>query len=109
MNSLKRFLINLATMVEETVLTVRKNTNKVRLYTMEIKIYFCAVLYNEDSEIIQVTDAKKQAAESGAANAVPQVQNSKTTLSALYKEGWRLAHVVASHETNGYRLFLERD
>jgi hypothetical protein len=75
---------------------------------MEIKIYFCAVLYNEDSEIIQVTDAKKQAAESGLADVVSQVQNSKTTLSALYKEGWRLAHVVPSHETKGYRLFLER-
>lgn len=71
---------------------------------MEIKIYFCAVLYNEDSEIIQVTDAKKQA----SPDAVSQVQNSKTTLTALYKEGWKLAHVVASHETHGYRLFLER-
>lgn len=76
---------------------------------MEIKIYFCAVLYNEDSEIIQVSDAKKQAAESGASDTVSQVQSSKTTLSALYKEGWRLAHVIPSHETNGYRLFLERD
>ena len=76
---------------------------------MEIKIYFCAVLYNEDSEIIQVTDAKKQASQSGAADAVSQVQSSKTTLSQLYKDGWRLAHVVASHETHGYRLFLERD
>ena len=72
---------------------------------MEIKIYFCAVLYNEDSEIIQVADAKTQA----TTDAVSQVQNSKTTLTALYKEGWRLAHVVPSHETNGYRLFLERD
>lgn len=76
---------------------------------MEIKVYFCAVLYNEDSEIIQVADAKKQAAESGATDVVSQVQNSKTTLSTLYKEGWRLVHVVASHETHGYRLFLERD
>lgn len=76
---------------------------------MEIKIYFCAVLYNEDSEIIQVVDAKKEAAQKGATNAVPQVQSSKTTLKALYKDGWRLAHVVPSHETNGYRLFLERD
>ncbi len=75
---------------------------------MEIKVYFCAVLYNEDSEIIQVTDAKKQAAQSGTADAVSQVQDSKTTLTALYKEGWRLVHVIASHETNGYRLFLER-
>ena len=75
---------------------------------MEIKIYFCAVMYNEDSEIIQVTDAKKQASESGAQDSVSQVQSSKTTLSALYKDGWRLAHVVASHETNGYRLFLEK-
>lgn len=76
---------------------------------MEIKIYFCAVLYNEDSEIIQVTDAKKQAAEGTVADAVSQVQNSKTTLSTLYKEGWRLVHVVTTHETNGYRLFLERE
>ena len=71
---------------------------------MEIKIYFCAVLYNEDSEIIQVSDAKKEATK----DVIAQVQNSKTTLSNLYKEGWRLSHVVASHETNGYRLFLER-
>lgn len=76
---------------------------------MEIKIYFCAVLYNEDSEIIQVVDAKKEAAQKGPSNAVSQVQNSKTTLKALYQEGWRLVHVVPSHETNGYRLFLERD
>ena len=76
---------------------------------MEIKIYFCAVLYNEDSEIIQVTDAKKQAVESGAVDTISQVQSSKTTLSALYIEGWRLVHVVPSHETNGYRLFLERN
>jgi len=75
---------------------------------MEIKVYFCAVLYNEDSEIIQVTDAKKQAIESGATDSVSQVQSSKTSLSALYKDGWRLTHVVPSHETNGYRLFLER-
>jgi len=75
---------------------------------MEIKIYFCAVLYNEDSEIIQVSDAKKQASENGGHDGVSQVQSSKTTLSALYKEGWKLVHVVASHETNGYTLFLER-
>lgn len=75
---------------------------------MEIKIYFCAVLYNEDSEIIQVTDAKKQATDSVPSDSVSQVQNSKTTPAALYKDGWRLAHVVASHETNGYRLFFER-
>lgn len=75
---------------------------------MEIKIYFCAVLYNEDSEIIQVSDAKKQASQNAAVDGVAQVQNSKTTLSALYKDGWRLSHVVPSHETNGYRLFLER-
>ena len=75
---------------------------------MEIKIYFCAVLYNEDSEIIQVVDTKKQASETTAIDGVSKVQNSKTTLSALYKDGWRLAHVVHSHETNGYRLFLER-
>lgn len=76
---------------------------------MEIKIYFCAVLYDEDSEIIQVADAKKEAAQKGVSDVVSQVQNSKTTLKALYKDGWRLAHVVPSHETNGYRLFLERD
>ena len=75
---------------------------------MEIKIYFCAVLYNEDSEIIQVADLKKQATESGVTDVVSKVQNSKTTLSALYKDGWRLSHVIASHETNGYRLFVER-
>ena len=75
---------------------------------MEIKIYFCAVLYNEDSEIIQVSDAKKQATANSATDAVSQVQSSKTTLSALYVDGWRLAHVVPSHETKGYRLFLER-
>ncbi len=76
---------------------------------MEIKIYFCAVLYNEDSEIIQVADAKKEAAQKGPSDAVSQVKNSKTTLKELYKDGWRLTHVVPSHETNGYRLFLERD
>ena len=76
---------------------------------MEIRVYFCAVLYNEDSEIIQVTDAKKQSASGTAADAVSQVQSSKTTLTDLYKEGWKLAHVIASHETSGYRLFLEKD
>jgi protein subunit release factor A len=76
---------------------------------MEIKIYFCAVLYNEDSEIIQITDIKKQATEEGGTmDVVSKMQNSKTTLSALYKEGWRLVQAVPSHETNGYRLFLER-
>jgi len=76
---------------------------------MEIRVYFCAVLYNEDSEIIQVTDAKKESAQSGPTDGVSQVQNSKTTLTALYKEGWRLVQVVPSHETNGYRLFLEKE
>ena len=76
---------------------------------MEIKIYFCAVLYNEDSEIIQITDIKKQATEDGVTDVVSKMQDSKTTLSALYKDGWRLTQVVPSHETNGYRLFLERD
>lgn len=75
---------------------------------MQIKIYFCAVLYNEDSEIIQITDIKKQSTENGSTDVVSQMQNSKTTLAALYKEGWRLAQVVPSHETNGYRLFLEK-
>lgn len=75
---------------------------------MEIKVYFCAVLYNEDSEIIQVTDAKRAATKNGAADGVSGVQNSKTSLTQLYKDGWRLTHVVPSHETNGYRLFLER-
>lgn len=76
---------------------------------MQIRIYFCAVLYNEDSEIIQVSDVKRQATENGVTDVISQVQNSKTTLSALYKDGWRLAHVIPSHETNGYRLFLEKD
>ena len=76
---------------------------------MQIRIYFCAVLYNEDSEIIQVCDAKKQATENNITDVISQVQNSKTTLSELYKEGWRLVHVIASHETSGYRLFLEND
>ena len=75
---------------------------------MEIRVYFCVVLYNEDSEIIQVSDAKKQSTQSTAADGVSQVQNSKTTLTELYKEGWRLIQVVTSHETNGYRLFLEK-
>ncbi|MDH5464759.1 MAG: hypothetical protein OEW60_03960 [Thiovulaceae bacterium] len=75
---------------------------------MEIRIYFCVALYNEDSEIIQVTDAKKESTESAAADGVSKVQNSKTTLTALYKDGWRLIQVVTSHETNGYRLFLEK-
>jgi hypothetical protein len=75
---------------------------------MEIRVYFCAVLYNEESEIIQVTDAKKEATTNGVTDVISQVQNSKTTLSALYKDGWRLVHVIASHETHGYRLFLEK-
>jgi len=75
---------------------------------MEIKIYFCAVLYNEDSEIIQISDIKKQATNSGATDVISQMQDSKTTLSTLYKDGWRLIQVVSSHETNGYRLFLEK-
>jgi len=76
---------------------------------MEIRIYFCAVLYNENSEIIQVSDVKREATNSGITDVISQVQNSKTTLTDLYKEGWRLTHVVPSHETKGYRLFLERD
>lgn len=73
--------------------------------TMEIRVYFCAVLYNEDSELIQVADAKKQAAESGDASATIN----RTTLSELYKDGWRLIQAVPSNdETHGYRLFLER-
>lgn len=75
---------------------------------MEIRIYFCAVLYNEDSEIIQITDIKREATQGGVTDVISQMQNSKTTLSALYKDGWRLIQAVASHETNGYRLFLER-
>ncbi|MEN4045226.1 MULTISPECIES: hypothetical protein [Sulfurimonas] len=77
---------------------------------MEIRIYFCAVLYNEDSEIIQISDIKQQASkEDKNPDVISQIQNSKTTLSALYKEGWRLIEVVPSHETNGYRLFLEKE
>ena len=75
---------------------------------MEIKIYFCAVLYNEDSEIIQVSDIKREATASGVTDVISKIQDSKTTLSALYKDGWKLAHVVPSTETNGYRLFLEK-
>jgi len=75
---------------------------------MDIRVYFCVALYNEDSEIIQVTDAKKQSTETAAKDGVSHVQSSKTTLTALYKDGWRLVQVVTSHETNGYRLFLER-
>ena len=82
---------------------------KVRIYKMEIRVYFCAVLYNEDSEIIQVSDVKRQATENGVTDVISQIQNSKTTLTALYKNGWRLVQVVPSHETNGYRLFLEKD
>ena len=70
---------------------------------MQIRVYFCAVLYNEDTEIIQVADAKAQ-----STDGVAHVQSSKTTLAKLYADGWRLAHVVPSHETNGYRLFLEK-
>lgn len=75
---------------------------------MEIRIYFCAVLYNEDSEVIQVSDIKKQATNDGVTDVISQVQNSKTTLKALYADGWRLVQAVTSHETNGYRLFVER-
>ena len=80
----------------------------IRIYKMEIRIYFCAVLYNEDSEIIQITDIRKEATENGVSDVVSKIQDSKTTLTALYKDGWRLTQVVSSHETNGYRLFLER-
>lgn len=76
---------------------------------MQIKIYFCAVLYNEDSEIIQITDIKKEATANGDIDVISKMQNSKTTLSALYKDGYRLIQVVPSHETNGYRLFLEKN
>lgn len=75
---------------------------------MEIKIYFCAVLYNEDSEIIQITDIKKESSANGDIDVITKLQNSKTTLKALYKGGYRLIQVVPSHETNGYRLFLEK-
>ena len=75
---------------------------------MEIRIYFCAVLYNEDSEIIQISDIKKEANELGMTDVVSKIQDSKTSLSNLYKDGWRLVQAVPSHETNGYRLFLER-
>jgi len=76
---------------------------------MEIKIYFCAVLYNEDSEIIQITDIKKEATKNGDIDVISNLQDSKTTLKELYKEGYRLIQVVPSHETNGYRLFLEKE
>ncbi len=75
---------------------------------MDIRIYFCAVLYNENSEIIQVSDIKREATESGITDVISKIQDSKTTLSALYKENWRLVQVVPSTETNGYRIFLER-
>ncbi|MBC8238090.1 MAG: hypothetical protein H8E76_07645 [Helicobacteraceae bacterium] len=75
---------------------------------MEIRIYFCAVLYNEDSEIIQISDIKREASDHGVTDVVSKIQDSKTTLSKLYKDGWRLVQAVPSHETNGYRLFLER-
>ena len=73
---------------------------------MEIRVYFCAILYNEDSEIIQVTDVKKQDSENSATS---HLKDTKTTLSALYKDGWRLIQAVLSPDTNGYRLFLERE
>ena len=76
---------------------------------MQIRIYFCAVLYNENSEIIQVSDIKREATEHGVTDVISKIQNSKTTLSALYKDDWRLVQAVASTETNGYRLFLEKD
>ena len=76
---------------------------------MEIRIYFCAVLYNEDSEIIQISDIKKEANENGVTDVISKVQSSKTTLSNLYKDGWRLIQIVPSHETHGYRLFLEKE
>ncbi len=75
---------------------------------MEIRIYFCAILYNEDSEIIQISDIKKQDTQSGSTNVAPHIQDSKTTLSILYKDGWRLIQATLSPDTNGYRLFLER-
>lgn len=76
---------------------------------MEIRIYFCAVLYNEDSEIIQISDIKRESTESGVTDVISKIQNSKTTLSNLYKDGWKLIQVVPSTETNGYRLFLEKN
>lgn len=75
---------------------------------MEIRVYFCAILYNEDSEVIQVSDIKKQSCEDDQTDVISQIQNSKTTLSLLYKDGWRLIQAVLSPDTNGYRLFLER-
>ncbi len=75
---------------------------------MEIRIYFCAVLYNENSEIIQVSDIKREATENGITDVISKIQDSKTTLSALYKDNWKLVQVVPSSETNGYRIFLER-
>lgn len=76
---------------------------------MEIRIYFCAVLYNEDSELIQVSDIKREATESGVIDVLSKIENSKTTLTSLYKDGWRLVQAVPSNETHGYRLFVERD
>lgn len=75
---------------------------------MEIRVYFCAVLYNEDTEIIQIVDAKREATDTKSPDALSQVQDSKTSLKALYAEGWRLIQVVPSSETKGYRFFMER-
>jgi len=77
---------------------------------MQVKVYFCPVLYNEDSELIQATDVKRESIAHGTpVDGVSSIQDSKTTLSTLYKDGWRLIQVVPSHETNGYRLFLEKE
>ena len=75
---------------------------------MEIRVYFCAVLYNENSEIIQISDVKREATNTGVTDVISQVQDSKTSLSELYKDGWRLIQAIPSHETKGYRLFLEK-
>ena len=50
---------------------------------MEIRIYFCAVLYNEDSEIIQISDIKKQANENGITDVISKIQDSKTICAVL--------------------------
>ena len=73
---------------------------------MEICVLVGNQFYNEDSELIQIEGIKYN---EDSAKTLLEKNGSKTTLKAMYSDGWALKNVMQrAHLDNHLMFFLER-
>jgi len=76
---------------------------------MQVAIYYSPALFNENSEIFQVSGIKEESTESGTINTFITIEDTVTTLAELYSQKWRLIEAIQVNNLYEKQLFLEKN